>query len=380
MAVNNNNGIPVHKVPDLFAQPQGVHGRGVGLHNGLHLFLGTLVMAAQRIDPGQFVPAPERVAGLVCQLTQDHLGVTHDPDINRAVATDLFVRDIDLDHFDIFRKTRCLSKPQNEIEARPDNQHHIGLFPGPVARAQKAQGMVLGNNATPLWSGVKGDAGRFHELLEFLHRARPDDAGAANHQGSLGPFEQRHGLLDQGRITGHPRNLMGTLGKRDLFFFNHTVEHIARQIDIDRTRLAAGGYAKGFVDNFGDATRVLDPLGHFGDRFEHADLIHFLERAHTVLGHGARPTQSNNRHGIQIRIANTGNQIRDTGAGGGKAHPRLAQHPAIGVGRHGSPLLVTHIDRVKPNLNTFGGHIDHRPAGDIENGIYAFVFERLDDQ
>ena len=68
MAVDDNNGIAVHKVTDLFAQAEGVHGRGVRLHDGTHLFLRALVIAAQRIDPGQFVPALERVAGLVDQL------------------------------------------------------------------------------------------------------------------------------------------------------------------------------------------------------------------------------------------------------------------------------------------------------------------------
>ena len=239
--------------------------------------------------------------------------------------------------------------------------------------------MILRNDATPLWGGVKGNAGRFNKLLEFLHCARPDDAGAGNHQRPLSRLQQRHRLLDQGRITAHPRDLMGPFGKRDFLFFNHPVEHIARQIDIDRTRLAAGGHAKGFIDDFRNATRVFDPLGHFGDRLEHADLIHLLERAHAVLGNGTRSTQSNDRNGVQIGIAHTGDQIRNARAGGGKAHSRLAQHPTIGMGRHGSPLLVAHIDRVKSNLNAFGGHIDHRSASDVENSIHALVFERFDN-
>ena len=170
--------------------------------------------------------------------------------------------------------------------------------------------MVFFNHPPALGGGKKRNAAGFDKLSEFGHGARPEQPGAGQDQRTLGASEQADGLTDLIRIGGNAGNRVRPLDKRRFFFLDLAVQHITRQIEIHRSRLAAGRNAKRLVHQLWDTPGVFDPLGPLGDGFEHADLVHFLESAHAVLRNRARPTQGDNRNRIQKGVAHPGDQVR----------------------------------------------------------------------
>ena len=306
--VNHHNGVPIHEFTDFFTQLQRMHRRRRRIHDLFGFCLRALVVAAQRLNPvGRRLDA---VGAFVDQLAQDRFGVAHDADIDRAIAADLFVGNIDLDELHILGKTRRLAKTDNEVKARANHQHHIGFLPGAVPGTGETQGVVFLNHPTALGGGEKRNAAGFDKLLEFGHGARPEQPGAGQDQRTLGASEQADGLADQVRVGGDTGNRVWPLDKRRFLFLNLAIQHVARQIEIHRSRLAAGRNAKCLVHKLWDTPGIFDPLGPLGDGFEHADLVHFLEGAHAVLRNRARPTQGNHRNRVQKGIPHPGDQVR----------------------------------------------------------------------
>ena len=312
-------------------------------------------------------------------MAQHGFRVAHDAEINWPVAADFLVGNVHLRDLHAGVPSRRQAEAHDKVEARADNQHRIGFLPRLIARAEKAQRMILRDDPPALRRRVKRDVREIHELLELVHRARPEDAGPSEDDRTLRLLEHRDRLPDQIRIGGDARYRMRPIRKHHFAFFDPVVEHVARQIDIDRAGLPAGRHAKRLVDDLRDAPHIDHSLGVLGDRLEHPHLVHLLKRAHPGLRDRARPAQRNDRHRIDERIADAGDQVGDARARGREAHARLADHAAVGMRRHRRGLLVAHIDRAK-TLDTARGHIDHRTAGEIENGIDAFVLQRLRDE
>src|SRR6516162_6593592 len=97
--------------------------------------------------------------------------------------------------------------------------------------------------------------------------------------------------------------------KRHFILVDLFVKDIAGQIDVDRSRLAAGRDAKGLVDDLGDPSSVDYPLGEFGDRPEHPDLVHLLKGAHTVLGDRAGAAEGDYWNGVEVGVADPRYQV-----------------------------------------------------------------------
>src|SRR5215469_8003653 len=162
---------------------------------------------------------------------------------------------------------------------------------------------------------------------------------------------------------------MRPLGKQNLTIVYPSVENVARQIDVDRTRLSTGRDPEGLVDDLRNATRINYPLGPLGNRLEHPNLIHFLKRAHPRLRDRTGASKGDDRDRIEKCVAYSGNQIRRTRSGGREADSRLPADAAVSMCRHRRGLLVTHIDRSEA-LDTARGDVDHRSAGQVEDRLH----------
>ena len=169
--------------------------------------------------------------------------------------------------------------------------------------------MVLRNDAAALRSGVEGDAGKFDEFLKLVRRTGPEHSGAAKDQRALGLLEHRDGLLDEVAVGRDARHRMRPLRVHDFAFVDTAIKDVARQVDVDRARLSAGGDAKGLVDDLRDAPGIDDPFGPLGDGLEHPDLVHFLERAHSDLRQGARAAERDDRHRVEKGVADAGDEV-----------------------------------------------------------------------
>ena len=216
-------------------------------------------------------------------MTQHHLGVADDANVHWPVAADLFVRNIDLNNLHILGKAWRQAKANDEVEPGTDDQHHVGLFPRLVARAEEAQGMVFGDHPPTLRGGVERDAAQLDELFQFLHRVRPEHAGASKDDRPLGLLEQSDRSLDQIGVALDTGDSVRLFEELHLTLLHRPIQHIAGEVDVNGTRLPARSHAERFVDDFRDAAGVEHPLGPFGDGLEHSYLIHLLERAHAGL-------------------------------------------------------------------------------------------------
>src|SRR5579863_2171220 len=379
VTVGDDNRVAVHEVADFLAQAQGMNRDGIGTHQLLGLDPRLFVVAAQGIDPRQFLASVKGVAGFADQLLQDHFGVADDADVDRAVAADLFVGDIDLSDLDIGRPSWRQAEADDEVEAGADDQHGVAFFPCLVAGAEEAERMVLGDDAAALRGGVERDAGELDKFLEFVHRARPEHARPAQDQRALGLLEHRDGLLDEVGVARDARRCMRPARIHHFAVVDAAIEDVAREVNVNRSGLSAGGDAKGLVDDLGNTAGVDDAFGPLGDRLEHRHLIHFLERAHPDLRQGAGAAEGDHGHRVEEGVADAGDEVGGTRAGGREAYARFAAYAAVGVGGHGSRLLVAKIDCAKA-FDAAQGNVHHRPAGQVKYGFYSLVLERIGDE
>src|SRR5260370_34662797 len=101
-------------------------------------------------------------------LAQDHPGVADDADVDRPVAADFLVRDIDVDDLQVRVPSRRHTETDDEVEARTEEQQDVALFPRLVARAEEGQLMVFGDHPAALRSREERNAGQTAEVLQLV--------------------------------------------------------------------------------------------------------------------------------------------------------------------------------------------------------------------
>ena len=186
VAVDHDNRVAVHELSHLVAQSQRVNGRLVGVEQLLGLLARLEVVAAQCFDPSAHAPGAERVTTHLAELPQDRLGVADDSDVDRAIAADLLVGDVDLDHLRVLGKARGQTEADDEVHAGAHDQDDVGVLPRPAARAEEAERVVFGDHAPALGSGVERNAGELDELPKLVHGVRPEHTTPGHHDRPLG--------------------------------------------------------------------------------------------------------------------------------------------------------------------------------------------------
>src|SRR5690242_3441185 len=104
------------------------------------------------------------------ELTQDHLRVADDADVDRPVTADFLVRDIDVDDLHVRVPSWRHPETDDEVEARANQQQDVAFLPRLVTRAEEGQLMVFGNYAAALRSREERNAGKIDEFLQLVPR------------------------------------------------------------------------------------------------------------------------------------------------------------------------------------------------------------------
>ena len=133
---------------------------------------------------------------------------------------------------------------------------------------------------------------------------------------------------------GHDR-----LGDVDL-----TIEHVARNLEVHRSRGAVERLAHRHRDHVGDALGARHRGRELGDGRHHVDVRQILQRAHLVLRESALAADVQHRAlGAECR-GDAGHGVGEPGTCGRDDAAELAGLARVTVGRMRRDLLVTHVD------------------------------------
>ena len=191
------------------------------------------------------------------------------------------------------------------------------------------------------------DAEPFAEVADRAAGAGEDRAAAGDQDRPLCGGDEVHGGRQRGRIGGRARSRHRPRIGRDL---PDAETDVAGKLDVDRTRLTAGGDLDGAPHRPGDVFRQLDRRGPLGDRGEHGDVVRLLKRAFAIGLAGRAHPEHQHRRTARVRLQDAGHQIRDTRSGTPEAGGDLIGHPGVGHSHEGAGGFEADPDRPRPTV------------------------------
>ncbi len=134
-----------------------------------------------------------------CAVEHHHGGadVAHHRHVDLARVVDLLRVDVDLDEPHLAVPWFALAERQHPVEARADEQHHIGVAQRKRTAAGGAARIIVRHHAFGHRHGLERDVGFADEFADFLFGAGDRRALADDHQRMLGLAQQRHGRIDR---------------------------------------------------------------------------------------------------------------------------------------------------------------------------------------
>src|SRR6266436_5697611 len=240
--------------------------------------------------------------------------------------------------------------------------------------------MILSNNPTTLRRREEGDTGRFDEILQFVLSSRPQHAAPGENYGSPGFHQKLDCLAYQRWVAGRPR-LYSRVAfyPMNLFLFDFTGQHVARQVEVNRPALAVERFAKRDADVLGNSITKIDAICGLNDRPHHWNLIHLLECVERGAAHWRGSADCYHWGSVSPGVAKTCHKVGDARAHRCDADSGLAGNPRISVRHHRRSLLMAHIDTLHPEVNACAEGTSSRSTHHEEDGVDAFTLERLSD-
>jgi hypothetical protein len=236
--------------------------------------------------------------------------------------------------------------------------------------------MIVGNGTTSLRRREEGNVRALDEGVELSAGVGPEHPAPGDDQRSL------RGLQELDRIT----NGVGVRGRscrarapapHDLVLGNLAVQHVAREIEMDRTGPVAERFPVRRRDVLGNAPRLVDLGGPLGERAHRAHLVDLLEIFQVARPEGARAREQEDGRGVEQRVHHAGRRVDGARPRRGIHQTNLPGRASVSVRHHRGALLVARVDRPHAEPHRLPHHVEHRPAGEIENHLRAFGAKRL---
>ena len=169
---------------------------GIVAGHGVHFGAGRRILLAEVIDPWSKAGRVRRAvpqAGI--ERFQDQPGITLDGN-GRGGFRQFIAIQIDHRHSHVLGPARRLEMANDEVRARAERQHKIGLTKGQGARAEQGEGVILGNYPATLRCGVEGNTSQIDEGFHRGTGAGPDDAATTDDQRALRGGQSREDGVD----------------------------------------------------------------------------------------------------------------------------------------------------------------------------------------
>src|SRR4029434_168522 len=155
-----------------------------------------------------------------------------------------------------------------------------------------------------------------------------------------------------------------------LFLFYRALQHVGRQIQIDRARPSGACLPEAHSHVFWKAGGAIHLHGHLGDALEHRQSFRILQGPGATPLLGTRTSEDEQGQAVVVRHVGPGHTIGDPRSSGQHGDPHLVFDIPIGGSAKRGRLLVTY-----PN----GTHATvRRPSHDVLYGTSCQTKEDLD--
>ena len=189
--------------------------------------------------------------------------------------------------------------------------------------------------------------------------------------------EKRHCGADARRLAAQARRRSGGHVTAE---FDRLQQNVARQIEIDRTRLAVARHGEGLVQSIRNEIGPVDALGPFGDRAKDQFGIDLLAGAAKRRRRGAAPGKDHHRQRADKGFGHVGHEIGRAWPGRDQADRRFAGELRV-RGRHAGCGLFMADQEMTDLRRVVEAVIDrqHVPAGNAVDRLHALGLQHLND-
>ena len=253
------------------------------------------------------------------------------------------------------RARREVPRPSDDavVETHAHANDQVGVLHGEVGldgavHAHHAERLrvLLGKDTQPKEGRSDGNAAGFSQAHELIGGAGHGHAVARDQDRPLGRVQHRRGLAESEVSRGIELGFefgWGEVGER-LTELDHGQLNVLREIDQDRAGTAFGGQAKRLGKHGRDVFGRLELECALGDRTDHAEHVHFLERLRADRGAGDLARQGDHGHTVHVGRCESGQQIGGARTAGRHTHADATCSPRVAVGRVGGVLFVADED------------------------------------
>ena len=341
----------------------------------------------------EVVPAGRRVhvRDQPGQAGQDVLRVAHDRDLDGHVLADLGRVDVRVDDPRI-GGVGADGAGDPVVEAHPDGDQEVGrldravdVLPAVHPHVAVGQRVLLVHGADAQQRPRDGDLRLLRERLQLVPGLGDQHAVPGEDQRPLRLGDLLRSQLEllrmalhvgsEARQTGDHVLERGVLGTRLL------LQGILGDVHVHGPGTPVLRDVEGLGDDPRDVVGVSHEVVVLGHRQRDAGDVDLLERVLADQGRGHVAGDRHERHGVQLRGGDAGDQVGRAGAAGAHADAHLAAGPGVAVGRVGAALLVP--DEDVPDLRVVAEDVVDREddaARVREERVRALADERLHER
>src|SRR2546428_8589975 len=163
----------------------------------------------------------------------------------------------------------------------------------------------------------------------------------------------------------------------DLFLFHRTLQHVGRQIQIDRARPSGACLPEAHGHVFWQAGGTIHLHGHFGDALEHRDVFRLLEGTRATPLLGTRASEDEQGPTVVVRDVGPGHTIGDPRPGGQHGDSYLVFDIPIGGSGKRCRLLVADPNRTHATVRRPSHDVLYRPPSQTKEDLDALTLQCL---
>ncbi len=334
-------------------------------------------------DPGRLTSDLSRLHCSV-ERREDGFDVPDHRRGDRPVAVELGRRDVDLHNPRLLGPQRRPAMRQQPIEARPGEQHDIGVADRIRAGSGGRLRMVVGQQALGHRHRQKRHARRLDKRPDLLVCARVGGALTEDHERALGIRQQFEGAPHRLWCRRLRRRRIDDLDQRLLrrLRVERRAEHLGRQVEIDPARAPRDGGADRPRDADADVLWAVYAVCRLGIGPSSGQLIHLLVIALLEIDDRpvARPADHDHREAIGRGVRQGDQPVQETGGGDRHANARLLRQIPGDRGRVPSRLLVAEAEVADPFRLRQAQQIGDRDAGHPIDRVDPVQLEGLHHQ
>ncbi|OTP68736.1 hypothetical protein PAMC26577_32475 [Caballeronia sordidicola] len=239
--------------------------------------------------------------------------------------------------------------------------------------------MADGRNSALAHLGVeKRDAGTSNELGQLTREPGTVARGAEHDQRTLGLRQHGRGPFDGSLLRNRELDRMQRNKAHVIAYLLGC--HVFGQLEMDRTGPLVRGEPERFAHHARDAAPADYLPGCLRQRLHGCDNVDYLKACLVGCHDGFLPGDEHHRHGAEMGVGCTGDQIQRTGTECRHADARPSRQAPVSGRHEGCRLLMAGDDKLDVRVSQRLDDVEIFFARHRENAIDALILQRLDKQ